>query len=206
MWRGGRRLGLSVAALLSGGSLAGVRLVLPDQVLGLPVLRALPLFTCHHHYPGTATGCFICSLPQSCQPSPKWQSGRPVHRPFRGLLDVHSRYGLHTRSCHQFGARYTEGFNRFVTSAVAPVASGWSICRVGLPPTGKAPPFTSHARSGRWSTRTARSIPRTDNSAGFAASQYAQGCYSTAHKARSIVLGAKVVRSGSFGAQLFGQP
>lgn len=32
------------------------------------------------------------------QPSPKWVSGRPAHRPFRGLLSVHSRCGLHTRT------------------------------------------------------------------------------------------------------------
>jgi hypothetical protein len=36
-----------------------------------------------------------------------------------------------------FVTRFTE----FVTSTVAPVASGWSGCRVGLSPTGKAPPF-----------------------------------------------------------------
>jgi hypothetical protein len=34
-------------------------------------------------------------------------------------------------------ARYTEGFSHFVTSMTAPVASGWSGCRVGLAPTGK---------------------------------------------------------------------
>ena len=33
--------------------------------------------------------------------------------------------------------RYTEGFSHFVTSMTAPVASGWSGCRVGLAPTGK---------------------------------------------------------------------
>src|SRR5476651_1139933 len=32
------------------------------------------------------------------------------------------------------------GFRHFVTSMPAPVASGWSGCRVGLAPTGKAPP------------------------------------------------------------------
>jgi hypothetical protein len=40
--------------------------------------------------------------------------------------------------------RITEGFNRFVTSTIAPVASGWSICRVGLTPTGKRHLFTAH--------------------------------------------------------------
>src|SRR6202011_6175489 len=31
----------------------------------------------------------------------------------------------------------TEGFSHFVTSMTAPIASGWSGCRVGLAPTGK---------------------------------------------------------------------
>ncbi len=37
--------------------------------------------------------------------------------------------------------RYTEGFSHFVTSMTAPVASGRSDGRVGLAPTGKAPPY-----------------------------------------------------------------
>src|SRR5712671_6741211 len=39
-----------------GLSLAGVRLVIPDHALGLPVLPALSLCTCCRHYPGAATG------------------------------------------------------------------------------------------------------------------------------------------------------
>ena len=39
-----------------GLSLAGVRLVIPDHALGLPVLRALSLCTCCRHYPGAAAG------------------------------------------------------------------------------------------------------------------------------------------------------
>jgi hypothetical protein len=39
-----------------GPSLAGVRLVIPDRAMGLPVLRALSLCTCCRHYPGAATG------------------------------------------------------------------------------------------------------------------------------------------------------
>src|SRR5499426_3738294 len=38
----------------SGLSLAGVRLVIADRALGLPVLRTLSL--CCRHYPGTASG------------------------------------------------------------------------------------------------------------------------------------------------------
>src|SRR5207253_10447492 len=40
-----------------------------------------------------------------------------------------------------FVTRLTEGFSHFVTSMTAPVASGWSGCRVGFAPTGKAPPY-----------------------------------------------------------------
>jgi hypothetical protein len=72
-------------------SLTGVPLTSPRHDTGLPVLRALPLCTCSRYYPGAATGCKLRSLPQPCQPSPQWRTGRPAHRPFRGLLSVHSR-------------------------------------------------------------------------------------------------------------------
>src|SRR5260221_13552704 len=81
-----------------GLSLAGVRLVIPDHALGLPVLRTLSLCTCCRHYPGVADGRRLRSFAQPYQPSPIGLSGRPAHRPFRGLLGVHSRYGLHTRA------------------------------------------------------------------------------------------------------------
>jgi hypothetical protein len=40
--------------------------------------------------------------------------------------------------------------DRFVTSTIAPVASGWSGCRVGLAPTGKRHLFTAHTLKGRF--------------------------------------------------------
>src|ERR1700731_2773552 len=42
---------------------------------------------------------------------------------------------------------HSEGFSYFVTSIAAPVASGWSSCRVGLTPTGKRRLCTAHAKS-----------------------------------------------------------
>src|SRR5207244_1936034 len=48
-----------------GLSLAGVRLIIPDHALGLPVLRALSLCTCRRHYPGAAAG----RIPRSSHPS-----------------------------------------------------------------------------------------------------------------------------------------
>jgi hypothetical protein len=42
----------------------------------------------------------------------------------------------------------TEGFSHFVASMTAPIASGWSGCRVGLAPTGKCRLFTAHTQNG----------------------------------------------------------
>src|ERR1700691_5346880 len=85
---------------------------------------------------------------QPYQPSPKGLSGRPAHCPFRGLLGVHSRYGLHTRAVTVFRDTLSEGFSHFVTSMTAPVASGWSVRRVGFAPTGKRRLVTAHRHSG----------------------------------------------------------
>jgi hypothetical protein len=41
-----------------------------------------------------------------------------------------------------------EGFSHFVTSVTAPIASGWSDCRVGLAPTGKRRLCTAHTLNG----------------------------------------------------------
>ena len=41
------------------------------------------------------------------------------------------------------------GFSHFVTSMTAPIASGWSGCRVGLAPTGKRRLVTAHTLAGQ---------------------------------------------------------
>src|SRR5271165_5302270 len=92
-------------------------------------------------------------LTQPYQPSPKGLSGRPAHCPFRGLLGVHSRYGLHTRAVTVGRDTLTEGFSHFVASMTAPVASGWSGCRVGLTPTGKRRLSTAHTQTRLWSSQ-----------------------------------------------------
>ena len=56
---------------------------------------------------------------------PESQAGRPLHRPFRGLLSVHSRYGLQT--CQVAYATFcTGGFSSFVAPTAAPIATGWN--------------------------------------------------------------------------------
>jgi hypothetical protein len=80
-----------------GLSLTGIRLVIPDHALGSPVLRTLSLCTCATTSP-QRLGVLLLYFAQPYQPSPKRSSGRPAHCPFRGLLGVHSRYGLHARA------------------------------------------------------------------------------------------------------------
>src|ERR1700750_170982 len=94
--------------------------------------------------------CFAHS-PQSCQPSLIWPSGRPVHRPFRGFLSVHSRFGPHTSAVTAYRDTLSEGFSHFVTSIAAPVASGWSVSPGGACTHWKAPPShgARHKRSFR---------------------------------------------------------
>ena len=51
-------------------------------------------------------GVFLAHLTPPYQPSPIPLSGRPAHRPFRGLLGVYSRCGLHTRAVTVYRDRY----------------------------------------------------------------------------------------------------
>jgi hypothetical protein len=56
---------------------------------------------------------------------PALRPGRRPRHPFRGLLDVHSRYGLPARPATGI-ARCLEGSGGFVTSTAAPTATGRS--------------------------------------------------------------------------------
>src|SRR3984893_12058288 len=150
-------------------SLTGVRLIIPDHALGFPVLRALSLCTCCRHYPGAAEG----RIPRSYSPI-------RISLPRKGC-----RVGLHIgifEACSAFthvAARtlarspirdpLPEGFRHFVTSMPAPVASGWSGCRVGLAPTGKRRLVTAHTlKSHSWPTPVyGRAVQGADIRAGF---------------------------------------
>ena len=85
-------------------------------------------------------GVVFARVTQPCQPSPVPRPDRPAHRPFRGLLSVHSRCGLHTRTVTVCRDPLSEGFRHFVASMPAPVASGWSESPGGACTHWKAPP------------------------------------------------------------------
>src|SRR5580658_8251332 len=117
--------------------------------MGLPVLRALSLCTCCRHYPGAATGRrlrsshpAVTTFPENVVGSAYTSSFSRLARRSLALRPAHSRRHLYV-TC------YTEGFSHFVTSMTAPVASGWSVRRVGLSPTGKRRLLTAHTYSGR---------------------------------------------------------
>jgi hypothetical protein len=115
-------------------------------------------FPCVHAVattPAQRLGVLLRSFTPPYQPSPITLSGRPARRPFRGLLGVHLRYGLHTRAATVYRDTLSGGFSHFVTSMTAPVASGWSDCRVGVAPTGKRRLSTAHERSGHGSISVA---------------------------------------------------
>ena len=135
-----------------GLSLAGVRSeVTRLRRSGLPVLQVLPLY--RHAVAITPVGssgqiahgtAYSTRFP--CSPTtaafPVTLAGRLPRQAFRGLLSIHSRYGLSTRCT---AGRYIclEGSDGFVTSTAAPIASGRSdrIGRAGLAPAGKSLPL-----------------------------------------------------------------
>ena len=112
-------------------------------------MRALSLCTCCRHYPGTATGgtallirSVMSAFPERVVGSACASSFSRLTQRSLALRPAHSR-------CHQCVARLPEGFRHFVTSMPAPVASGWSGCRVGLAPTEKRRLFTAHTHQRR---------------------------------------------------------
>ena len=127
-----------------GLSLAGVRLAIPDRALGLPVLRTLSLCACCRHYPGAAAGRSLRSSHPTVSAFPERVVGSACTSSFSRL----ARRSLTLRPAHSrrhlYVTCYTEGFSHFVTSMTAPVASGWSVRRVGLSPTGKRRLLTAH--------------------------------------------------------------
>src|SRR5271165_4570725 len=121
---------------------------------GFPCCARFPSCTCCRHYPGAATGRRLRSSHPAVSAFPENVVGSACTSAFSRL----ARRSLalrpaHSRS-HLYVTSYTEGFSHFVTSMTAPVASGWSVRRVGLAPTGKrrlSRRTRRACRSGGWS-------------------------------------------------------
>jgi hypothetical protein len=80
-----------------------------------------------------------------------------------------------------------EGFSHFVTSMTAPIASGWSGCRVGFTPTGKGRLLTAHTRNGH-SERVESRAPGASLTRRLAGISADDGNQSDAHREGSGML------------------
>ena len=105
---------------LQGSEFSPGRLLSPTEHISLSL--DIP---CRRHYPGRSDGNLFARTFPSSSAFPVRQVGRLLHQPFRGLLSVYSRYGLHARRVAN-AIFYTEGFSSFVASATASIATGWS--------------------------------------------------------------------------------
>src|SRR3954468_22053916 len=151
-------------------SLAGLRLVIADHAMGLPVLRTLSLCTCCRHYPGAAAGRTLRSASPSRISLPRKGCRVGLRIVLFEACSAFTRVAACTLALSPIRDTLIEGFSHFVTSMTAPIASGWSDCRVGLAPTGKRRLCTAHARVGRWSARlgpTGAARPTSDQRSAF---------------------------------------
>jgi len=126
----------------SGLSLAGVRLVIPAPRKRASRVACVSLVYMLSPLPRHSNGGTTLLIHPSCINLPRYGCRVGL---CNVLFEACSAF-THVTACTlalspNFATRFTGGFNHFVASIVAPVASGWSGCRVGLSPTGKTPPF-----------------------------------------------------------------
>jgi len=135
-------------------SLAGVRLVIADHAMELPVLRTLSLCTCCRHYPGAAAGRTLRSASPSRISLPRKGCRVGLRIVLFEACSAFTRVTACTLALSPIRDTHSEGFSYFVTSIAAPAASGGSVRRVGLAPTGKRRLVTAHTQLGRQATGT----------------------------------------------------
>ena len=134
-------------------SLAGVRLVIADHAMGLPVLRTLSLCTCRRQYPGVAAGRNLRSTRPAISAFPDMTVGVGLHIVLFEACSAFTRVAACTLALSPIRDTLIEGFSHFVTSMTAPIASGWSGLPGGTYTHWKAPPF-----HGAHSSRTSRHV------------------------------------------------
>src|SRR5580693_8539357 len=94
-----------------GLSLAGLRLIIPDHALGLPMLRALSLCTCCRHYPGAAAGC----IPRSSHPAVSAFPDSTVGSACTPSFSRFARRSLALRPAHSRGHQFVTAIRRLQT-------------------------------------------------------------------------------------------
>src|SRR6516225_4257677 len=123
---------------------------------GFPCCVRFPCVHAAATTPVQRLGVVFARVTQPCQPSPVPRPDRPTHRPFRGLLSVHLRCGLHTRTVTVCRDRYPKASDTssppcLLRSLPAGAVTGW-----GLHPLEKRRLVTAHVESGHSMTSSAR--------------------------------------------------
>ena len=126
------------------------RLVIADYAMGLPVLRTLSLCTCCRHHPGAAAGRTLRSASPSRISLPRKGYRVGLRIVLFEACSAFTRVTACTLALSPIRDTLIEGFSHFVASMTAPIASGWSGCRVGFAPTGKRRLVMAHTLSGHW--------------------------------------------------------
>ena len=143
-------------ACRSDGALPGAGKLRSSVLDGVVALHLLVL-TCRRHYPGGPLGLdrswdglfqpFPCT--QRRRPSPSLHKVRRPHLSFRGLLNVHSGYGLSARLAAK-AARLSRRLRRFrsLPACFDSYRLERPSCRVGFAPTDDQHlPSTAHTKS-----------------------------------------------------------
>ncbi len=94
-------------------------------------------------------GVVFAHVTHPCQPSPVPRPDRPAHRPFRGLLSVHSRCGLHTRTVTVCCDRYPKASDTSSPPCLLRSLPAGAVAGRGLHPLEKCRLVTAHVASGR---------------------------------------------------------
>ena len=102
--------------------------------MGLPVLRTLSLCTCCRHYPGAAAGRTLRSASPSRISLPRKGCRVGLRIVLFEDCSAFTRVTACTLALSPIRDTLIEGFSHFVASMTAPIASGWSGCRVGSHP------------------------------------------------------------------------
>jgi hypothetical protein len=97
--------------------------------------------------PRCSSGAYSSLNSPSCFSLPRYGSRIGLHIFLFEACSTFTRVAACTLALSPIRDTLIEGFSHFVTSMTAPIASGWSGCRVGLAPTGKRRLCTAHTRN-----------------------------------------------------------
>src|SRR6266576_360891 len=116
---------------------------------GFPCCVRFPCVHAAATTPVQRLGVVFARVTQPCQPSPIPLSGRPAHRPFRGLLSVYSRCGLHTRTVTVYRDRYPKASDTSSPPCLLRLLPAGAVAGWGLHPLEKRRLVTAHVDCGR---------------------------------------------------------